>query len=70
MHQHNIVHRDIKLENIVYSQMDSHSTMIDFSKLVLKLIDFGFSKTSVLGKTDLKEFMGTPFFMAPEIITH
>jgi len=44
--------------------------MIDFSKLVLKLIDFGFSKTSVLGKTDLKEFMGTPFFMAPEIITH
>jgi len=60
----------LKLENIVYSHLETQSTIIDFSKLVLKLIDFGFSKTSVLGKTDLKEFMGTPFFMAPEIITH
>ena len=70
MHKHNIVHRDLKLENIVYSQMDTHGSIIDFSKVVLKLIDFGFSTTSVLGKTDLKGLTGTAYFMAPEIITN
>jgi calcium/calmodulin-dependent protein kinase I len=34
----------------------------------LKIIDFGFSKRSMFGQNDLGGFVGTPFYMAPEII--
>lgn len=44
MHTNNVVHRDIKSDNVVYSHsVASEGTEIDLSKLELKLIDFGFS---------------------------
>ena len=55
-HNKNIVHRDIKLENI----------MID-SNLNIKIIDFGFG-LSVLKDKKLNIFCGTPSYMAPEMI--
>lgn len=56
-HAKNIVHRDLKLENI----------LIDESGLV-KLIDFGFSICIPKDKL-LNIFCGTPSYMAPEIVS-
>ena len=55
-HSLNVVHRDIKLENV----------LIDKEKNI-KVIDFAFSTISGIGKTS-KLFCGTPNYMAPEII--
>ena len=56
-HTKNIVHRDIKMENI----------LIDDNKKV-KIIDFGFSVISEPDKK-LNIFCGTPSYMAPEIVS-
>ena len=57
IHNKNIVHRDIKPENILFSVAGDYQT--------LKLIDFGLSTHTVAknGKS-----VGTPYYMAPEII--
>lgn len=54
LHAGHISHRDIKLENILYTQDE-----------VIKLIDFGFA---IQSKTKLKTFCGTPTYMAPELV--
>jgi serine/threonine protein kinase len=56
LHQSCVIHRDIKLENVLF----------DKNKEV-KLIDFGFSTVSPNGKK-LRVFCGTPSYMAPEIV--
>lgn len=55
LHQNNIVHRDLKLENILIN--DTY----DF-----KLADFGFSKDNE--SEFMMSFCGTPSAMAPEIL--
>ena len=55
-HKMNVVHRDIKMENILLDD-----------RLDAKLIDFGFS-TWVIPAQKLKIFCGTPSYMAPEIV--
>lgn len=57
LHQRNIVHRDIKAENILLNRNKE-----------LKLIDFGFSLESVPPST-IDTFCGTPTYMAPEIVS-
>ncbi len=57
LHSHNIVHRDLKLDNI----------LIEESTRMVKLIDFGFSVVVGNG-VKLKVFCGTPSYMAPEIV--
>jgi len=57
MHSMNIVHRDIKLENLLLD-----------SKNNVKIIDFGFSIENPKDKT-LNVFCGTPSYMAPELVT-
>eukprot|EP00916_Digyalum_oweni_P014780 GHVL01024203.1.p1 GENE.GHVL01024203.1~~GHVL01024203.1.p1 ORF type:complete len:719 (-),score=78.15 GHVL01024203.1:1037-3193(-) len=54
-HDRSIVHRDIKLENLLLDDKNN-----------IKIIDFGFS-TFVTDDKQLKMFCGTPSYMAPEI---
>lgn len=56
IHSQNIVHRDLKLENILIDDRNN-----------LKLIDFGFS-VHIGPDQKLKIFCGTPSYMAPEIV--
>jgi serine/threonine protein kinase len=56
LHQRQISHRDIKLENIILGE--------DLSP---KLIDFGFS-TCIDRHNKVRIFCGTPSYMAPEIV--
>ena len=60
----NVVHRDLKLENIMVDieNFEGNST------LVCKVIDFGFSTAmDPSGKESLA--LGTPSYMAPEIVS-
>lgn len=57
IHRNNVVHRDLKLENI----------LLDSDKNV-KIIDFGFSAETQKNKP-MNIFCGTPSYMAPELVT-
>ena len=60
LHAQGVSHRDVKLENVLFTHADSSSKDV-------KLIDFGFSTFCQPGKR-LKVFCGTPSYMAPEIV--
>mmetsp|Transcript_542 Transcript_542/g.477 ORF Transcript_542/g.477 Transcript_542/m.477 type:complete len:192 (+) Transcript_542:95-670(+) len=59
-HKGDIVHRDLKPENILFE-----TTALDSN---VKLVDFGFAMVYNPGK-GLKDVLGTPLFIAPEIIS-
>lgn len=56
LHQKNILHRDVKLDNIL---MDSRGN--------IKICDFGISKQQNPNEV-IYEYLGTPAYLAPEII--
>lgn len=72
IHQKNIIHRDIKLHNILLK--------LENEKIVYKISDFGFAcydmSSDLINLEDFDEniskkyfkLCGTPFYMAPEII--
>ena len=55
--QASVVHRDVKLDNI----------LLEEGTRMVKLIDFGFSVVTQHSRQMLKVFCGTPSYMAPEI---
>lgn len=58
MHKKNMIHRDVKIENILMNT-DGHA----------KLCDFGFAaRLGPDGVIFAKKLMGTPAYMAPEVI--
>ena len=56
MHSKDIVHRDLKLDNILVDNSDQ-----------VKLIDFGFA-TKCESKEKLSFFCGTPHYMDPDLV--
>ena len=64
-HSKGIVHRDLKLDNIMISGYESG----DITELKVKLIDFGMSKlTQGNKKINLSTYCGTIDFIAPEVL--
>jgi len=55
-HSIGICHRDIKPENIMFNYKE------------VKIIDFGLSKKFHSGVAKFKSFLGTPYYVAPEVI--
>ena len=55
-HSNNIMHRDIKPQNIVIGDDGEY-----------KLVDFGFAKVQQQPREKL-ETLGTPYYLAPEVI--
>jgi serine/threonine protein kinase len=62
MHYHNIVHRDIKYENILFETEESTAD--------IKIIDFGLSKrlANHMHPENMCERVGTTYTMAPEML--
>jgi serine/threonine protein kinase len=65
IHRKNIIHRDIKLENILL-QIPNHTNadLVDYSLTKVKIIDFGLSTQSNLATS----FVGSPIYMDPNIL--
>lgn len=60
LHNRQMIHRDIKLDNFVYDEEEHMSRLIDFQFLVT--LDNN-------NEYPTKSYMGTEWYMAPEIIT-
>lgn len=62
LHQNNVVHRDIKLENILINKIDE-------GELNVKIADFGLA---IIAPENIEELIydksGTPCYIAPEIL--
>ncbi|XP_062917958.1 serine/threonine-protein kinase 33 isoform X2 [Mobula hypostoma] len=69
LHKNDIVHRDLKLENILVKNIEN-SSELDM-KLNIKVTDFGLSvqKGGVGSDKMLQATCGTPMYMAPEVLS-
>ena len=62
LHRNKLCHRDLKLENIFIGEKDNRGDMS-----ILKVADFGASKSSSGSCGPLETYVGTPVYMAPEV---
>jgi calcium-dependent protein kinase len=59
-HQNSVVHRDLKLENLLMSDATKHA--------VLKVTDFGLSTFLVSDTEVLRDHVGSAWYIAPEVL--
>lgn len=57
LHSHNIIHRDIKASNILITKRGK-----------IKMVDFGISRELSQSQSRANSFVGSPFWMSPEIV--
>jgi calcium-dependent protein kinase len=62
VHKQKIAHRDLKPENIVYKNSKPSSPIV--------IIDFGDATVIESNQQVFSDFVGTPFYLAPECIRH
>ena len=68
LHNKNIVHRDLSLENILINEEDEKDKENEnIMKGVIKIIDFGFSRYLKKGELS-KSNLGIPLYMSPIIL--
>jgi len=68
VHAHGVLHGDLKPANVFLLDPDDPSS--DANAPIIKLVDFGTSKVHGLERlTRTGELVGTPTFMAPELLT-
>merc|ERR1712032_916633 len=60
----NIAHRDLKLENLMLKDND-----VPVTNNTIKLIDFGLSQRFTPGIPSLTGIVGSPSFIAPEVLS-
>mmetsp|Transcript_9341 Transcript_9341/g.27977 ORF Transcript_9341/g.27977 Transcript_9341/m.27977 type:complete len:509 (-) Transcript_9341:44-1570(-) len=60
MHTFDVVHRDLKFENVLFQSKAPESEVM--------VIDFGLAKAKVSSQKRLHDFVGTIYSMAPEVI--
>jgi len=60
IHLKGVTHRDLKLENFVFETKDPNSNV--------KLIDFGLSSKYGSGIRKMTTMVGTPYYIAPEVL--
>ena len=68
LHQHQVIHRDVKLSNILVSRWDVNPTAPADFRVAVKLCDFGLGKhIPGDGLTRVGTRMGTEYYTAPEM---
>ena len=60
-HENNIVHRDLKMENILLQKNDFHN---------LKVIDFGLSKEPKANKKAFSDVVGSVSYLSPQMLEY
>ena len=66
LHDNKILHRDIKLENIMISKIEKDNTT-DEDLFWVKIIDFGTAKIFEKNKKE-KDVVGSSYYIAPEVL--
>jgi hypothetical protein len=66
LHNNNVLHRDIKVENVLLASLDLQS-----NAAIVKLSDFGSARTiSDQRAATFTKGIGTPIYMAPEVLSN
>lgn len=66
LHENNIIHRDLKLENILVSEIEKNQKSNE-NYFVIKIIDFGTAKIQRKNKAE-KAIVGSSYYIAPEVL--
>ena len=60
MHALGVTHRDIKPDNVIFSNR---------SRASVRIVDFGFAHAGCKGSTRLRTVCGSPAYMSPELVS-